>query len=119
MAFDDDIALSPDGDGAIADGWPTPRGPHGGYVMALLVSAMQRAVADPVRQSRSLTAHFPRPPVVGPVRVMTDIARAGRSMTTVSARMEQSGRPVALALGAFSGTYEAPELGGVPMPAVA
>ena len=40
-------------------------------------------------------------------------------MTTVSARMEQDGKPIALALGAFSGAYEAPELGDVPMPAVA
>jgi acyl-CoA thioesterase len=119
MAFDDDIALTPDGDGTIADGWATPRGPHGGYVMALLASAMQRVVADAARQPRSLTAHFLRPPAVGPVRVTTEIARAGRSMTTVSARMEQAGRPVALALGAFSGAYEAPELGEVPMPAVA
>jgi hypothetical protein len=33
--------------------------------------------------------------------------------------MEQHGKAVALALGAFSGAYEAPELGEVPMPEVA
>ena len=115
MAFDDDIALSPTGEGAIAAGWATPRGPHGGYVMAIVANAMQRA-AD--RRPRSLTAHFLRPPRVGPVSVHTTVERAGRSMTTISARMEQDGKPIALALGAFSGAYEAPELGEVPMPAV-
>src|SRR3954453_4888401 len=119
MAFEDDIALNRAGEGRIADGWATPRGPHGGYVMALLAGAMERAVDDPSRQARSLTAHFLRPPRVGPVRVDTTVERAGRSMTTVTARMEQDGKPIALALGAFSGAYEAPRLGEVPMPSVA
>jgi acyl-CoA thioesterase len=116
MAFDEDIALSPAGEGSIADGWATPRGPHGGYVMAIVAGAMQRAAG---RRARSLTAHFLRPPRVGPVSVHTTVERAGRSMTSVSARMEQDGKPIALALGAFSGAYEAPEVGEVPMPAVA
>jgi acyl-CoA thioesterase len=116
MAFDDDIALTPTGEGRIADSWATPRGPHGGYVMAIVVGAMERAAA---RQPRSLTCHFLRPPHVGAVSVDTTVERAGRSMTTVSARMRQDGKPIALALGAFSGSYEAPELGGVPMPDVA
>ena len=33
--------------------------------------------------------------------------------------MEQDGKPVALALGAFSAAYAAPEIGDVPMPRVA
>ena len=72
MAFDDDIALSTTGDGAIADGWATPRGPHGGYVMALVARAMEQAVDDPARQPRSLTCHFLRPPKVGPVQLFRD-----------------------------------------------
>ena len=119
MAFDDDIALSTTGDGAIADGWATPRGPHGGYVMALVARAMEQAVDDPARQPRSLTCHFLRPPKVGPVHLTADVARAGRSMTTVTARMEQDGKPIALGLGAFSLAYEGPEVGEVPMPDVA
>src|SRR4051812_27581671 len=100
LGFEEDIALTPDGGGMIADGWATPRGPHGGYVMAILANAMER-VAE--RQPRSITCHFLRPPQVGPVRVTTTVERAGRSMSTISARMEQEGKPVALALGAFSG----------------
>jgi acyl-CoA thioesterase len=119
VAFDEDIALTPAGEGRIADGWATPRGPHGGYVMALLAHAMERAVDDSARQPRSLTVHFLRPPRVGPVTVHTTIERAGRSMSTVSARMLQADKPIALALGAFSPAYAAPELGTIPMPEVA
>jgi acyl-coenzyme A thioesterase PaaI-like protein len=100
VGFEEDIALTPDGGGMIADGWATPRGPHGGYVMAILAHAMER-VAE--RQLRSITCHFLRPPRVGPVRVTTAVERAGRSMSTISGRMEQDGKPVALALGAFAG----------------
>jgi acyl-coenzyme A thioesterase PaaI-like protein len=117
MAFDDDIALDADGNGSIAAGWETARGPHGGYVMALLARAMEQAAEG--RQPRSLTVHFLRPPAVGPVRAVPVVERAGRSMTTVTARLEQDGRPVALGLGAFAGTYEAPAVGEAPMPSVA
>jgi acyl-coenzyme A thioesterase PaaI-like protein len=119
MPFDDDIALSPLGEGTIADGWTTPRGPHGGYVMAVLAHAMEVAVADPARQPRSLTAHFLRPPKLGPVTAKATVERAGRALTTVTARLEQDGKPVALAVGAFSSAWDAPELGDVPMPEVA
>ena len=45
--FDEDTALTPAGDGRwageIADGWATPRGPLGGYVMALVLRAFELA----------------------------------------------------------------------------
>jgi len=119
MAFDDDIALGPGGEGAIAEGWATARGPHGGYVMALVARAMEHAVGDSARQPRSLTVHFLRPPAIGAVRASATVERAGRSMTTVTARLEQDGRPVAIGMGAFSGAYAAPDVGEVPMPPVA
>jgi acyl-CoA thioesterase len=118
MAFDDDIALDADGHGAIAEGWATPRGPHGGYVMGLVAQAMVTAVADHTRQPRSLTVHFLRPPALGPVRATATIERSGRSMSTVTARLEQGGKPVALGLGAFAGAYPAPAVGEAPMPDV-
>jgi acyl-coenzyme A thioesterase PaaI-like protein len=117
MAFDDDIALGADGHGAIAAGWETARGPHGGYVMALLARAMEQAASG--RRPRSVTVHFLRPPTVGPVRAVPVVERAGRSMTTVTARLEQDGRPVALGVGAFAGPYPAPSVGAWEMPAVA
>jgi acyl-CoA thioesterase len=121
--FDEDTALTPVGDGvwagAIADGWGTPRGPLGGYVMALLLRAFDLAVADPGRSARSATMHFLRTPEVGPVRVAAKIERAGRSLTTVSGRLEQDGKLLGLALGAYSVPWESPLLGDQAMPSVA
>jgi len=116
MSFDEDIALDASGSGAIADGWDTARGPHGGYVMAVLTNAMERAAG---RQPRSLTVHFLRPPAVGPITATATVERQGRSMTTVTGRLEQNGKPVALGLGAFAQTYDAPTVGEIPMPDVA
>ena len=99
MGFDDDIALRPARDGTwegeIAPGWDTPRGPLGGYVMAILIRGLELAVADPERTARSVTAHFLRPPVDGPVIVTAAIERAGRSLSTVSGRLEQAGKLIA------------------------
>ena len=120
MAFDDDIALAPTQDGAyegeIADGWTTPRGPHGGYVMAMVLHAMELAIGDPRRQPRSLTVHFLRPPKLGPVTARPTVERAGRALSTVTARLEQDGKPVALGVGAFSPAWDAPDVGDAPMP---
>ena len=122
MSFDDDIALTRRDDayhGAIAEGWDTPRGPLGGYVMAIVLNGMQLAAGDDARQPRSLTAHFLRPPHAGPVTVHPTVERAGRSLSTVTARLEQDGKVIALALGAFSTPWESPLLGDAPMPDVA
>jgi acyl-coenzyme A thioesterase PaaI-like protein len=120
VAFDDDIALTPTRDGVyegeIADGWTTPRGPHGGYVMAMVLHAMELAIGDPQRQPRSLTVHFLRPPKLGPVTAEPSVERAGRTLSTATARLEQDGKPVALGVGAFSPAWDAPEVGDAPMP---
>ncbi|HEV3001917.1 MAG TPA: thioesterase family protein [Solirubrobacteraceae bacterium] len=122
MPFDDDIALDAGRDGAyhgaITPGWETPRGPLGGYVMAIALNAMQLAVGDGGRQPRSLTTHFLRPAQVGPVTVRPAVEREGRTLSTVTARMEQGGRLLAIAVGAFSEPWESPVLDGAPMPAV-
>lgn len=123
MGFDSDTELRPgDGDGAwvgaIADGWETPRGPLGGYVMAILMRGMELAVGDGTRQARSVTMHFLRVPEAGPVTVRTELVREGRKLSTVSGRFEQQGRPIGLALGAFSKPWEGPLLDHLPMPEV-
>lgn len=121
-AFDQDTALEPAGDGvwagAIAEGWDTPRGPLGGYVMALLIRGLELAVADPQRSARSVTAHFLRSPGAGPVVVSAKVEREGRSLSTVSGRLEQDGKLIALGLGAWSKPWESPELSAAPMPEV-
>jgi hypothetical protein len=63
--------------GAIAGGWDTPRGPLGGYVMAILMRGLELAVADDERQARSVTMHFLRVPEVGPVTVSAELEREG------------------------------------------
>ena len=123
MAFDDDTALRPVSEGvwegAIADGWATPRGPLGGYVMAIVIRAMERAVDDPERSARSVTMHFLRVPELGPVTVRTAIERAGRSLTSVSARLEQGDKLLGIALGAWSRPWLGPTLDGALMPEAA
>jgi acyl-CoA thioesterase len=122
MPFDDDTALHLAAGGAyegnVSETWWTPRGPLGGYVMALLQRAMEAAVDDPARQARSVTVHFLRPPAAGPVTVHPRVEREGRSLSTVSARMEQGGKLVALALGAFSSPWESPLFDESPAPEV-
>lgn len=123
MGFDSETALEPaEGDGAwegeIAAGWETPRGPLGGYVMAILMRGLQLAVGDRERQARSVTMHFLRVPEAGPVEVTATLEREGRSLSTVSGRLEQGGKPIGLALGAYSKPWEGPLLDDLPMPEV-
>ena len=121
-SLDDDIALEPVADGAwrgaIAPGWETPRGPLGGYVMAILMRGLELAVADPERAVRSVSVHFLRPPTDGPVSVSARVERAGRSLSTVSGRLEQEGDLIAIAIGAYSKSWESPRLSEVAMPEV-
>jgi acyl-CoA thioesterase len=102
----------------IDPGWWILRGPNGGYVAALLLRAMSDAVGDAARRPRSLTVHFTSPPVEGETEVATCVERAGRSLSTVSARMTQEGALRALALAAFSRPRRGLELDQARMPEV-
>lgn len=121
-SFDSDIALRPAGDGAwegaVADGWGTPRGPLGGYVMAMMLRGFELVINDPERLPRSATMHFARAPGGGPVVVRAQVERAGRSLSTVSGRLEQDGKLIGLALGAYSKAWDGPLLDESPMPEV-
>ena len=123
MGLDEDLALAPLGDGAyegrIHERYWTPRGPLGGYVMAIALAGLQIAVDDAARQPRSLTMHFLRPPGAGPIVVRPTLERAGRSLSTASGRLEQDGKLLGLVLGAFSGPWPGPLLDDAPMPEVA
>ncbi len=130
-AFDRDTAVSSIEDGThhdaqardeamfaatIAPGWRAGRGPHGGYLAAMLLRALTETVEDPERTPRSLTIHYASAPETGPIEIRTAVEREGRSLTTLSARMEQAGRVTALALAAFSVPWEAPGVNELPMP---
>ncbi len=120
--FDRDTAVEALGPGRyqarLDPAWWIVRGPNGGYLAAVLVRALEAAVADPSRGLRSLTVHFLRPPSVGPAEIHTTVERVGRSLTSVTARMIQAGRPQALAIAAFSKPRQAGELHHATMPEV-
>jgi acyl-CoA thioesterase len=99
--------------------WRAGRGPHGGYLAAMLLRALIETVADRQRSPRSLTIHYARAPQPGPVAITAAIERVGRSLSTLSARMEQDGKLIALALAAFSVPWSAPQIAELPMPDVA
>jgi acyl-CoA thioesterase len=102
----------------VSPNWVAGRGPHGGYLAAMLLRALIETVDDPRRSPRSLTIHYPRAPEPGPVSIHTRVEREGRSLSTLSARMEQDGTLIALVLSAFSVAWDAPELSDLEMPNV-
>jgi acyl-CoA thioesterase len=110
--FERDTAVEPRGDGRyearIDPGWFVVRGPNGGYVAAILLRALAHAVGDASRAPRSLTVHYTAPPVEGAAEVETRVERRGRKLTSLSARLRQGDRLLALALAAFSQSREAP-----------
>jgi acyl-CoA thioesterase len=99
----------------VAPGWRAGRGPHGGYLAAMLLRALTATVDDPARTARSLTIHYTRAPEPGPIEIRTTVERAGRSLSTLSAHMQQNGRTTALALAAFSVPWRAPGANELPM----
>jgi acyl-CoA thioesterase len=106
-------------EGHVNRDWWIVFGPNGGFLAAMLVKAMGAAVDDHSRMARSLTIHYTAAPVEGAVRIHTTIERAGRSLTTVSARMVQGERLIALAIGAFSSSRTpAIEFSDAPPPEV-
>ena len=125
--FDRDTAvqtLSRDGDrgsfaAEVAHGWRAGRGPHGGYLAAIILRALTLTLEDPLRSPRSLTIHFLKAPQEGPVLIETTIERNGRSLSSLSARMSQGGVTMGLALAAFSVAWKGPEAYELPMPEVA
>jgi acyl-CoA thioesterase len=103
----------------VAPGWRAGRGPHGGYLAAMLLRALIATVDDAERSPRSLTIHYARAPEPGPVEILVTVEREGRSLSTLSVRMRQAGRTTALALAAFSIPWRAPGANELPMPDLA
>ncbi|MGH9275386.1 MAG: acyl-CoA thioesterase, partial [Acidimicrobiales bacterium] len=79
-------------------GWWIERGPNGGYLAAIVLRAVLAEAAAADRRPRSMTLHYLRPPVEGPCEVEVVEERAGRGLTTLSARLRQDGRDCILAL---------------------
>lgn len=101
-----DTAIHSFGDGRyradIDRGWWIERGPNGGYLAAIILRALLAEVGDRERTPRTLTVHYLEPPHEGPVSLSVVVERAGRGLSTVSARVVQDGTLVALALAAVA-----------------
>jgi len=121
--FDDDTAVTAAGDGVfdarMDPGWWILRGPNGGYVAAVVLRALEAAVADPSRAARSLTVHYLAPPLEGTARVLTSIERTGRQLSFVSGRLVQGERLLAVALAAFGRPFPGPGFVDTAAPVVA
>jgi acyl-CoA thioesterase len=120
--FDRDTALTRVDDttfeGHIAPAWWVYRGPNGGYLAAILLRALVEVTADPERAPRSLTVHYLEAPLEGPVQVTAAVERRGRSLATVTGRMTQDGRLIAIAVGAVSRARPGPAYADAVMPEV-
>jgi acyl-CoA thioesterase len=77
--------------------WSSLVGIHGGYTAAIVVRAMTAMVDDPSRALRSFAAQFAAVPRAGSVDIEVSVERAGRSMTSTSARLLQEGRVLQVA----------------------
>lgn len=109
-AFEAATAVTPLGDGrweAHADpDWFATVGPNGGYTAATVLRAMTATLDAPEREPRSLTLHYLRPLRAGAYRIEVGVERAGRRLSTVTARAHQEDRLCLLATGAFSEDFE-------------
>jgi acyl-CoA thioesterase len=118
--FAADTAVRPLGEGryrALAPGaWFGPIAPNGGFLAALLVRAMAAELAVDDREPRSLAVHFLRPPAEGGLEIELVVERAGRTTSTVSGRMLQDGRLMALAIGTWTQRYEGAAAWDLPAP---
>ena len=103
--------------GATADaGWFATRGPNGGYLAAIVLRAIAGEVADAGRHPRSLTLHYLRPLETGPLEIEVAVERAGRRLSTASARVTQGGALCIVALAALSEDFEGTLEYADPMP---
>ena len=101
MSFASDTAVARVGPGCFTaelhERWCSLVGIHGGYTAAIVAKAMTAAVDDPSRALRSFAAQFAAAPRPGHAEIEVHLERAGRSMTTTSARLLQEGRVLQVA----------------------
>lgn len=79
-------------------GWEIGEISNGGYLLALVGSAMSTAVERP---PLTVTAHYLLPVTPGPAEAVVRPIRVGRRLATVVATLEREGRPMLTALGTF------------------
>src|SRR5262245_49584310 len=75
----------------VPDGWQQGRGAFGGFVVAMLVRAVERFAGDPARTLRSLTAELCGPTLPGEAELQVEALRVGSGVGTYAVRLRQSG----------------------------
>ncbi len=76
-------------DAALSGGWTIVRAVNGGYLLAVAARAL--AAELPHHDPFTLTAHYLTPGEPGPAVVRTEVIRTGRTMSTGTARLLQTG----------------------------
>jgi acyl-CoA thioesterase len=76
-------------------------GAHGGYLAAIALRAMSAELDLADRPPRSLTIHLLAAAEPGRVELQTRVERAGSTITSMTARIDRGGLPVAVALASF------------------
>ncbi len=107
--FDEDTALAPPSTGpgagrwagTLSDRWDIGDKPNGGYLLAAAIRAMGGALGPEHPHPFSVNAHYLRPGEAGPVTVDVDIVRQGRTLSTVTGSLVQSGKERLRLLGSF------------------
>lgn len=101
--FDDATSVTADREGEyraeVRPGWDIRGNANGGYVMALIASALRAAAGrpDPI----SITVHYLAPVTPGTAWIDTRIAKRGRRFTTISGALRDDARELAHALASF------------------
>lgn len=83
----------------IHDGWDIGGRANGGYLMALAGRTM--LMASGRTRPASITAHFLRPGIAGPVTLQTEVVKEGRQLSTVTAQLAAE-KPILQLIGGFT-----------------
>jgi acyl-CoA thioesterase len=109
--FDEDTEVKPDGThrylGRITDRWNIGPVPNGGYVLAVGLSALGHALERP--DPLTVTGHYLRPAVPGPVAIWVEPIKRGRTYSTGMARLVQDDREVVRVLATYGTLSEGGE----------
>ena len=112
--FDRETAVSPLGDhryrAQTSRPWWGNPGPHGGHLAASMLRAISLEAADPELAPRTFTIHFTSRAEEGDLEVEARVERRGGALATVSCRITQNERVIALGLAALGRSRKGPEL---------
>lgn len=88
----------------IPDGWQQGRGAFGGLVLGLLGDAMEQSEPDPERPLRTLSGEILAPVLPEPAELRVEVLRRGSGLSSLAARLWQSGEVRAHATALFGKT---------------